>query len=110
MAGEGNGLKLRRRLVCGVAVALLAWPVSAQARRAPAAEAIVQFDGSMTAGEGRSAVRAAGGVVIRDLPVIRGLGVRLSGPAASRLARTPGVRAVTPNAAVRAAADPRGGR
>jgi serine protease AprX len=91
-------------------VALLVLPSGARAGRADrssAAEAVVQFDAAVPAAERRVAVRAVGGVVTRDLHVIHALGVRLSPAAASRLAGMPGVRAVTPNAAVRSAA---GGR
>jgi serine protease AprX len=64
------------------------------------AEAIVQFDGGTAAAERRAAVRAAGGVVVRDLHVIDALGVRLPVGGPQRLSRMAGVRAVTPNAAM----------
>ena len=46
-------------------------------------------------------MRAAGGVVVRDLHVIDALGVRLPPGGSQRLSRMAGVRAVTPNAAMR---------
>jgi serine protease AprX len=87
-------------------VVLLSGPLSADAAAAPGreAEAIVQFDRGVTPAERRAAVRQAGGNVIRDLHVIQGLGVQLPRGGERRLARMAGVRAVTPNAAVRAAA------
>jgi serine protease AprX len=79
--------------------------VPAQAAQAPrtrhAAEAIVQFERGTSPDARLRAVRAAGGRVTRDLHLIRSLGVRLPAGAVRRLARTPGVRAVTPNAAMR---------
>jgi serine protease AprX len=66
--------------------------------------AIVQFHAGVGAAQQRATVRAAGGVVVRDLHVIRGLGVRMAPRALRRLAASPGVRAVTLNAAVRPSA------
>jgi serine protease AprX len=85
---------------------MLLWPGPAVAHparaSAPAAAAVVQFDAGVRAAERRAAVRAAGGRVIRDLHLIRGLGVRVTPGAAERLARMPGVHAVTPDARMRA--------
>jgi serine protease AprX len=75
-----------------------------------AAEAIVQFDTGVSPLERRAAVRAVGGSVVRDLHVVRALGVRLPAGGAGRLARTAGVRAVTPNAVMRPAASATGER
>ena len=87
-------------------VLLLSGPLSAGATAAPGreAEAIVQFDRGVTPAERRVAVRQAGGTVVRDLHVIRALGVRLPRGGERRLARMAEVHAVTPNVAVRAAA------
>jgi serine protease AprX len=97
-----------------VAAAMLLYPgaglAQTQRRAAPTAEAVVQFDAGVRVAERRAAVRAAGGRVIRDLRLIRGLGVRLAPEAAERLARMPGVHAVTPNARMRAAAAAVGNR
>ena len=110
---DGRVSRIRGRVVFSVALALVVWPAGARAahaERSVSAEAVVQFDRSVTPSEQRAAVQEVGGVVIRDLHVIRALGVRLPDGVASRLARVRGVRAVTPNAAVQpAAADP-GGR
>src|SRR4051812_5172632 len=110
MAGELRVVRRLGRVVWIVAVALLILPSGARAGRAersPVAEWVVQFDGGVPAGERRGAVHSVGGVVTRDLHVIHALGVRLSLAAASRLAGMPGVRAVTPNAAVRSTANGR---
>src|SRR5437870_4729033 len=84
-----------------VALAVLVPAGEAGAASRPAAEAIVRFDAGVAPTARRAAVRAVGGRVVRDLHIIRGLGVRLPAGAAARLARTAGVEAVTPNAAVR---------
>ncbi len=80
-------------------------PCAAAAAAGPhpgAREAIVQFSADTRPAERRALVLAAGGRVIRDLPLIHGLGVRLSASGADRLAGAPGVRVVSPNAATRA--------
>jgi serine protease AprX len=92
------GLILRAGIGCLLTTGVLALPASAHA-----AAAVVQFDASVPAAQQRAAVRAAGGVVFRDLHVIHGLGVRISRRAQERLARTPGVRAVTPDVRMRPA-------
>jgi serine protease AprX len=79
----------------------------AQARPvARSADAIVQFAPAVSAVQRHAAVQAGGGVVVRDLPVIRALVVRLSDGTARRLRSTPGVRAVTPDLSMRPTADP----
>ncbi len=83
---------------------------AATSSAARAAQAIVQFQEATTATERRAAVRAEGGVVVRDLHVIDALDVRLPVDGARRLARMPEVRAVTPNAAMRPTARATGGR
>jgi serine protease AprX len=88
----------------GIACAILAalWAaVPAVAERPRSSEAIVQFEAGVRPAQRRAAVRAAGGVVVRDLHVIRALGVRLAPGGAARLGRSAGVRAVTPNVSMR---------
>src|SRR4051794_26414070 len=95
------------RVLVAVAAAISA---AAPADAAPAphrySEAVVQFHAGVRAAGQRATVRAAGGVVVRDLHVIRGLGVRLPPGALGRLATKPGVAAVTLNAPVRPSAAP----
>jgi serine protease AprX len=76
----------------------------ARAHGGQAIEAIVQFEPGVGPQARLRAVRAVGGRVVRDLRLIRGLGVRLPAAGARRLARACGVRAVTPNAAMRPSA------
>jgi serine protease AprX len=119
MVDEMDVLKVRRQVMALIshrragatlAAALIALGGAAPARAAQAsdtrhaAEVIVQFDRGTSRDARLSAVRAAGGRVTRDLHLIRGLGARLPAGAARRLARAPGVRAVTPNAAMRPSA------
>jgi serine protease AprX len=67
-------------------------------------EVIVQLNaGAATTGE--QLVHAFGGEVTRDLPIINGVGARLSADGAERLAEHPAVRAVSPNAEVEERAD-----
>ena len=91
------------RTVIAVAIAVTAQPLAdaTASTSGRGAEAIVQFDASTATAERRAAVRAAGGVVVRDLHVIDALGVRLPPGGSQRLSRMAGVRAVTPNAAMR---------
>jgi serine protease AprX len=108
-------LPSRRGAVAALAAALVTvfWGAlaagTAQAHGREGAEAIVQFERGVSARARVEAVRAAGGRVVRDLHLIRGLGVRLPAGGARRLAAVAGVRAVTSNAAMRpsAAADGR---
>jgi serine protease AprX len=98
--------------LCGLVAAIGVAPaaaVAAPARPAlPTDEAIVQFRAGVTPAEQRAAVRAAGGRVMRDLRLIRGLGARLPAGAALTLAHAPGVAHVTPNTPVTASGDPNG--
>jgi serine protease AprX len=96
---------MRRTSIPTVAVLLAALlvPVSAACAegaspRARSSEVIVQFQPGTSAAARRATIRAAGGVVVRDLHVIRALGARISTAGAHRMARMAGVRAVTPNA------------
>jgi hypothetical protein len=79
---------------------------SARAHGGEGTEAIVQFEPGVSARARVRVVRAVGGRVVRDLHLIRGLGVRLPAGGARRLAAIAGVRAVTPNAAMRPSAAP----
>jgi serine protease AprX len=63
-------------------------------------EVIVQMDAGRAPAAGKSAVRAAGGRVTGDLPIINGFGAELSADAAEQLAAADGVKAVTPDGAV----------
>jgi len=85
-------------------------PQTAQAHGREATEAIVQFEAGVSARARVRAVRAVGGRVVRDLHLIRGLGVALPAGGAGRLAAVGGVRAVTPNAAMRPSAAAGAGR
>jgi serine protease AprX len=100
-----------RRAGATLAAALLTLGGAVPAHAAAAAsrarhptEVIVQFDRGTSRDARLRTVGAAGGRVVRDLHIIRGLGVRLPAGAAHRLARARGVRAVTPNAAMRPSA------
>jgi serine protease AprX len=98
---------IRMALVAAVALVGLAGSSAAHAARPAhvrAGEFIVQFAPGTRPDERRTTVRAAGGSVVRDLHVIRGLGVRLSRGGARRLSHMAGVHAVTPNIAMRSTA------
>jgi serine protease AprX len=99
------GVLMRRLLAVPAALVALAAAAPAAAAATPA-EAIVQFKAGTRPAEQRALVRAAGGRVIRDLHVINGLGVRIASAGRSRLAATPGVHAVTANAAARSTSSP----
>jgi serine protease AprX len=100
-------MRVRTRLAL-IVVAMVASgaiaPAAGAVPRDRAAEAIVQFSSGVPPAQRVAAVRAAGGAVLRDLHVIRGLGVRIGAAQAERLSRAPGVRVVTPNARMRPAA------
>jgi serine protease AprX len=100
---------IRIRALALVCATLPFASASAPAQARPAtgsADAIVQFEPGVSALQRRAAVEAAGGVVVRDLPVIRALVVRLSDGIAKRLSHAPGVRAVTPDVRMRPNGDP----
>src|SRR3954467_2229261 len=85
-----------------------ATPANAAPQPSRTSEAIVQFHAGVRPAQQRATVRAAGGVVVRDLHVIRALGVRMAPRALRRLAASPGVGVVSANARVRpSAAAPR---
>jgi len=79
----------------------LAGPAHADSR---AATHIVQLRDGVGLAEGRAIVRAAHGRVMGNLPIIRGLAVRLSPAARARLARDARVAAVSANAPTRSLA------
>jgi serine protease AprX len=64
-------------------------------------EAIVQFENGVTPGGARKIVRAAGGRVTGELPIINGLAARMSAAKAEKLVDEDGVRVVSLNAAVK---------
>ena len=107
MACQVELLTVRRLAACLVAVTLLGVlgpsRAAAAALRPASSEVVVQFDARLSPRERGAAVKAAGGVVVRDLHVISGLGVRISEAGAAKLAQTAGVRAVTPNVRMRPA-------
>src|SRR3954470_4269069 len=93
------------QIVIAMAIAIVAaTPANAAPQPARTSEAIVQFHAGVRAAQQRATVRAAGGVVVRDLHVIRALGVRMAPRALRRLAASPGVRVVSANAPVRPSA------
>ena len=69
-------------------------------------EVIAQLAPGTDPAVGHSLVRAAGGDVIGELPIINGLGVSLTAAEALELAESPAVRAVSLNAAVETEAVP----
>lgn len=73
---------------------------SGPARRGSRVEVIVQLRKGVTISQGRSLVQSFGGKPGPDLTIINGLSARLSARAARRLAASPLVRAVTPNAPI----------
>jgi len=79
------------------AAVLPAAPAGANAGRG---EVIVQLDAGRSPDAAKAQVRAYGGTVTGDLPIINGFAARLSDGAAASLQRADGVRAVTPNARV----------
>jgi serine protease AprX len=64
-------------------------------------EAITQFENGVAPAQARALVRASGGRVTGELPIINGLAVRMPAVAAERLATKHGVRAVSLNATVK---------
>jgi serine protease AprX len=64
-------------------------------------EVIVQLDPGTDVSQGRKLVRAAGGRVTGELPIIGGLAARMSAASAGELGGRPGVKAVSLNGAVK---------
>src|SRR3954452_14231570 len=97
---------MHRRSLARFAVLLVLTGVAAWATVIPPALArerarvIVRFDRNVSTAERVGLVQAAGGRVVRDLHLIDGVGAQLDWPSARRLARHPGVRAVSPDGAV----------
>ena len=58
-------------------------------------EVIVQMDAARPAASGKAAVRAEGGKVTGDLPIINGFAAKLSAGAGDELRAAGGVKAVT---------------
>ena len=94
----------RPLLAAGLAILTLlvaATPAAAAPRTVGGrATHVVQFRADVGQAAAARIVEAAGGRPVAPLPLIRGLGARLSRRAAVRLARDPRVRAVTPNGRV----------
>jgi serine protease AprX len=67
-------------------------------------EVIIQLRPGADPGAGDALVRSAGGAVIRDLPIIHGLGARLAAGKAQRLTANSAVHAVSLNARIKAQA------
>jgi serine protease AprX len=91
--------RIRWAVACLAIAASALVPAAAEAR-APHVEVIVQMDAGHRAAEGKAAVRAAGGEVTGDLPIINGFAAELGRGAARRLAGADGVKAVTADNAV----------
>jgi serine protease AprX len=64
-------------------------------------EAIVQFENGVSPSNAHKLVRANGGRVTGELPIINGLAARMTAARANRLARLDGVRVVSLNAGVK---------
>jgi serine protease AprX len=63
-------------------------------------EVIVQLAGGTDAAAGKDLIRAAGGEVTRDVPIIDGMSAKLDAAGAQKLATNPAFRAVSLNAKV----------
>jgi serine protease AprX len=100
----GNGIELGSSGGSAAAAASpsQASPLAALASNHPArkVEVIVQLRPGAELATGRELVRAAGGSVSRELPIINGLGTVLPAADAQRLSLDPAVHAVSLNAAV----------
>jgi len=92
-------------LVCALLAILLATTPAPARPAARPAVAIVQFEPGVSPAQQRAAVQAAGGVVVRDLHVISALVARVPSAGVERLSHARGVRVVTPDVRMRAAAD-----
>lgn len=79
--------------------------LQAQAQRTPGTQldVVVQFDATTPAAQRAALVRAAGGRVTRQLPIVNGAGVRISARGAAVLGHQAGVHHVSRNSAVREA-------
>jgi serine protease AprX len=98
-------VRTSRVLAGAAAVAALAAPLTAPARAVPPSRVVVQ---GLAPGAAAAAVRRVGGHVTTDLPLIQGVAAEVPAAARGALARQPGVRAVTPDLAVRVSGVPDG--
>ena len=91
--------RIRWAILCLALAATGVAPATAGA--ASRVEVIVQMDAGSAPAAGKAAVRAAGGKVTGELPIINGFAAELSSGAADRLADADGVKAVTVDNAVK---------
>ena len=92
--------RIRWAILCLALAASGALPATAGAD-ASRVEVIVQIDAGRSAAAAKAEVRADGGKVTGDLPIINGFAAELSQDAADRLEDADGVKAVTVDAAVK---------
>ena len=92
--------RIRWAVTCLAIAAAALVPATAEARDRHV-EVIVQMDAGHRAAEGEAAVRAAGGEVTGDLPIINGFAAELTSGAAEALEAADGVKAVTADNAVK---------
>jgi serine protease AprX len=92
--------RIRWAILCLALVASGAVPATAGAG-APRVEVIVQMDAGRSAAAAKAEVRADGGNVTGDLPIINGFAARLPADAVDDLEATDGVKAVTVDNAVK---------
>ena len=91
--------RIRWAILCLALAATGVAPATAGA--ASGVEVIVQMDAGSAPAAGKAAVRAAGGKVTGELPIINGFAAELSTGAAEALADADGVKAVTVDNAVK---------
>ena len=91
--------RIRWAILC-LALVAGALPATAGAG-APRVEVIVQMDAGRSASTGQAAVRAEGGRVTGDLPIINGFAAELPAGAVDELEAAEGVKAVTVDNAVK---------
>ena len=91
--------RIRWAILCLALAATGVAPATAGA--ASRVEVIVQMDAGSAPAAGKAAVRAAGGKVTGELPIINGFAAELSSGAAEALADADGVKAVTVDNAVK---------
>jgi serine protease AprX len=89
-----------RWAVAALAIAAAAALPATAAASSARSQVIVQLDAGHSTGPAKALVRADGGRVTGDLPIINGFAAQLSADAAERLAGADGVRAVTPDGAI----------
>jgi serine protease AprX len=92
--------RIRWAVACLAIAASALVPTVAEAR-SQRVEVIVQMDAGRAPAAGEAAVRAAGGTVTGDLPIINGFAAKLPADAAHGLAGADGVKAVTVDNAVK---------